>query len=308
MKSYAAIYKDNIRELSSSGGVFGCISLEFDVIYGVSFNSDFTFTRFERCESDISSLRGSKYFQARVGEAFKEVRKDLQKGFKVLFTGTACQINGLLLYLNKDYDNLVTVDVMCHGVPSEKLWNKYLDFLNLKGKIEYVNFRDKKTGWEDFSLNINGVSESLHENPYMQMFLRNYSLRPSCYNCRSKGNNKMSDLTIADFWGVDDLAPEMYDNKGTSLVIVRTEKGEKVFDIVKHVLTYKEVNYEDSIKYNYAEISSVERPVLRDNFYKDLDNINFESMIKKYAGKKKQKLKDTLLDMAVRMKNSVLKR
>ena len=306
-KAYAAILLDDIREISSSGGVFSCLAKNFDAVYGVEFCSSFRYVRFARHESNISSFRGSKYIQARMGDIFKDVKTDLLSGNKVLFTGTACQINGLLLFLNKDYANLVTADVMCHGVPSEKLWNEYLNFINNGKKITNVNFRDKSSGWEDFSLRINNDSESLHDNPYMQMFLRNYSLRPSCYKCKSKGDKKMSDLTIADFWGVDDLVPEMYDNKGTSLVIVRTEKGDKVFNKIKHMITYREVNYDECIKYNSAEVHSVEKPDLRDDFYTDLDNLDFETMIKKYAEKKKQSFKDALLDTAVRIKNRIFK-
>ena len=292
MKAYAAYYDNEIRMNSSSGGLFSLIATQFDAIYGVSMTKDCYGAEFIRVEEgDISPLRGSKYFQAKVGDTFKQVKKDLEDGKKVLFSGTGCQINGLSLFLGKYYPKLFLLDVICHGVPSPKLWKEYVDFQEKKyGKLETVNFRCKDDNWQDFGMkekvkgNIKGnqLYISKDVDSFMRMFLRNHCLRPSCYACHAKYYKK-SDMTIADFWGIDSVAPEMNDSKGTSLVIARTDKGQELFEAIREKLNWKEVSYEAAVRGNPSEYSSVNRPATRDTFFTDLDMISFEEMEKKYA-------------------------
>ena len=291
MKIYAAYYDNEIRLSSSSGGIFSLLATHFDVIYGVAMSEDCYGAEFIRVEGDVAPLRGSKYFQAKVGDAFKEVKKDLLAGKRVLFSGTGCQINGLSLFLGKEYSNLFLLDIICHGVPSPKLWKGYVEYQEKKyGKLQSVNFRCKDDGWQDF-----GMKEKIKENeeetqlyiskdvdPFMRMFLRNHCLRPSCYDCHAKFYKK-SDMTIADFWGIESVAPEMNDGKGTSLVITRTDKGQELFVSIKNELKWKEVDYEDGVRGNPSEYSSVARPATRDMFFADLDVLSFEEMGKKYA-------------------------
>lgn len=224
MKTYAAIYNDNeIRESSSSGGVFSALAGKFDVVYGVAMTEDCYGAEMIRVEGDISSLRGSKYFQAKMGDAFKLVRKDVEEGRKVLFSGTGCQINGLSKFLGKEYPNLFLLDIICHGTPSPKLWREYAEYQESKyGKLKCVNFRCKEDSWSDFGMKENQLYISKNKDPFMRMFLSNFCLRPSCYECHAK-NFKCADMTIADFWGIENVAPEMDDGRGTSLVIARTE-------------------------------------------------------------------------------------
>lgn len=284
MNTYAAIYNDEkIRENSSSGGVFSLLAEQVDVVYGVTMTEDCYDAEMIRVEEDITSLRGSKYFQAKVGDAFKNVKKDLEDGKQVLFSGTGCQINGLNCFLGKEYDTLICVDVICHGTPSPKLWREYVLFQERKyGKLERVNFRCKDDSWVDFGIMENQLYFSKDTDPFMRMFLRNYCLRPSCYNCHAK-YYKTSDVTIADFWGIENVAPEMNDGKGTSLVITRTDKGQALFDSVKSKLKWKEVDYNDGVKQNPSEYSSVERPSQRNTFFVDLCSLSFEEMQRKYA-------------------------
>lgn len=284
MNTYAAINKNNeIREKSSSGGVFSLLAQQFDVVYGVAMTPDCYGAEVVRVEGDISPLRGSKYLQAKVGDAFRRVKEDLMAGKKVLFSGTGCQINGLHMFLGEYYDGLYCVDVICHGVPSPWLWREYAKYQEVKyGKLESVNFRCKDDSWIDFGMKENQMFISKDTDSYMRMFLRNYCLRPSCYECHAK-YYKTADLTIADFWGIENVAPEMNDGKGTSLIITRTEKGQNLFDSVKDELRWLEVSYEDAVKGNSSEYSSVDRPELRDSFFKDLKEMSFEGMAKKYA-------------------------
>ena len=132
MKTYAAYYNNDIRLSSSSGGIFSIIADSFDVIYGVAMSEDCYGAEFVRVEGDVAPLRGSKYFQAKVGDTFREVKKDLLDGKRVLFSGTGCQINGLSLFLGKGYENLFLLDIICHGVPSPKLWKEYVEYQEKK--------------------------------------------------------------------------------------------------------------------------------------------------------------------------------
>ena len=259
MKTYAALLTDEeVRRNSSSGGIFSALASQYAVVYGVAMTEDCRSARVCRVTGDISPLQGSKYFQA--------------------------EVNGLKLFLKKDYPNLTTVDVVCHGVPSPKLWDTYVNYQEQKRKekLHTVSFRSKDRSWADFGMKENAVFIPRGVDPFMQMFLRDECLRPSCYQCRAK-ELKLSDLTIADFWGIEQAAPEMDDGMGTSLVITRTEKGQKAFENIREKLRWKEVSYEDGIRCNTAEYASVPRPALRDSFFEDLDRLPFPEMIKKYA-------------------------
>lgn len=316
-----ACYNQNreVRMRSSSGAIFSLLAeqilSENGIVYGVSMAEDCYSAEFLRVETreKLSYLRGSKYMQAKVGDTFRSVRDDLLLGTKVLFTGTGCQINGLKGYLDKNYENLICVDVICHGAPSPALWKKYAEYQEKRsgGKLRQVNFRCKDDGWMDFGMKevladiAQGKAKWLYiskdEDPYMQMFLRDYCLRPSCYNCIAK-QIKMADLTIADFWGINDVAPEMNDGNGTSLVLIRTGKGMRVFETISDKLKLKEVAYEDGVRCNPAEYRSCCRPLQRNTFFKDMEVMRFEELEKQYASpikvtlktKVKRKIKNTI--------------
>lgn len=305
MKTYAAIYKDNIiREYSSSGGIFSALSEKFDVVYGVAMTKDCYGAEMIRVEGDISPLRGSKYFQAKVGDAFKQVKQDLEEGRKVLFSGTGCQINGLSMFLGKEYSNLFLLDIVCHGTPSPKLWREYALYQEKKhGKLESVNFRCKDDSWKNFGMKENQLYISKSKDAFMNMFLDNFCLRPACYECHAK-HYKKADMTIADFWGIENVAPDMNDGRGTSLVITRTDKGQEFFESIKNVLKWKEVSYQDGIKSNPSEYASVTRPSQRDSFFTDLDKFSFSKMEKKYA----PDIKISLLRKVIRKTKSTIKK
>lgn len=312
LKVYACYNTNrNIRMSSSSGAVFSSLAdyvlSEQGIVYGVAMSEDCYSAEFIRVtDSDgLKKLRGSKYLQARVGDTFKQVKSDLLSGKMVLFTGTGCQVNGLKGFLGKDYDNLICVDVICHGAPSPALWKKYAKHQEMKngGKLKNINFRCKDESWTDF-----GMKEVLDEIPqgqvkkmyiskdkdsYMQMFLRDYCLRPSCYECVAK-KVKMSDLTIADFWGIDKVAPDMNDGMGTSLVLIRTEKGRSVFEKISETMKLQEVTYEDGVANNPAEYKSCARPPQRETFFDDMQSMSFEELEKKYAAPVKRSLKSRI--------------
>ena len=294
--TYAAYSKDDkLRSESSSGAVFSLLAEQVlhheGAVYGVAMSQDCKYAEFTRIDKprDLSKLRGSKYLQARVGNIFKNVKNDLEAGLVVLFSGTGCQVNGLKRFLNKEYENLYCVDVICHGVPSPKLWREYVQCVeaDANAKLINVNFRCKDNNWSDFGIkrineNRKAMYVSKDKDPYMLMFLRDYCLRPSCYECIAK-QHKLSDLTIADFWGIDEVLPKMNDGKGISLVLLRTGKGSELFEHIKADLVCKEVSYEDGVRRNRAEYSSVKRPAERNYFFDDMAAMNFEELKNKYA-------------------------
>lgn len=307
--TYGAKIKDKeILDKSSSGGLFSAFANEIldnnGIVYGVAMRDDLKSAHHIRVDNknDLSLLRGSKYLQSDSENIYVQVEKDLVEGKKVLFTGVPCQINALRMFLRKEYENLFCVEVICHGTPSPALWKKYVLYLEnkYKAKIESVDFRNKKYGWKRFGLVKEGknISQYLDQStdPYMIMFLRDYCLRPSCYECNAKKLESMADVTIADFWGIENVLPELDDDKGTSLVLVQTKKGSKLLDSVKENIEIKEVPYEKGIAGNPSYYKSVNRPIQRNTFFDDMNNLNFDQLQKKYCRvSKKQKIKRIIM-------------
>lgn len=294
-EAFAIINNDeNIRFESSSGGVFTAIAKKVieqnGIVFGVKLDENqVAIHSFTENMEGLSEFRGSKYVQSDVGHAFIDCKKFLDDGKAVLFTGTPCQIEGLKRFLGKDYENLLCMDIICHGVPSPKLWKDYVNFQEKKSASRIVKtaFRQKNDGWKQFSLSFTFANDSeycasLYKDPYLQLFLKDVCLRESCYQCSSKKINRISDITVADFWGIQNEIPEMDDDKGTSFVLVHTEKGKKIISELQNC-KIKQVNSEVGIKYNPSFIKSVNRPRLRDSFYSDLEKMDFEKLVKKYT-------------------------
>lgn len=249
---------EEIRRQSSSGGVFTALAEEVikegGVVFGVRFNENWEVVHgYAESLDSLSAFRGSKYVQSRVGDSFLQVESFLKSGRKVLFSGTPCQVAGLHRFLRRRYENLLTVDFICHGVPSPGVWREYLKEETARqcgGKnsvlshpivkegdvlIENISFRDKRLGWKKFSFaltlsvpighgekNTVLLSESLNKNIFLRGFLANLYLRPSCYACPAKSFKSESDLTIGDFWSIERVMPEVWDDKGVSVVFVNT--------------------------------------------------------------------------------------
>ena len=282
---YAAINKDEeIRLKSSSGGIFYLLAektiSEGGVVFGARFDEQWQVViDYAETMEGIKPFMGSKYVQASTATAFKDAEAFLKQGRKVLFSGSPCQIAGLYHYLRKEYDNLTTVDFVCHGVPSPKVWQRYLDEVVKSGKqaINDIKFRNKSNGWKKFnfvlSYNQEKQTHSLiswhQQNHFMRAFLSDMILRPSCHECRAKQGSSHSDITIADFWGINIEMPEMDDDKGTGLVLVNTDKGRQALDWSK--VTQKESSVEVASKYN-GGLSSITKPhPKRAEFFAALD-------------------------------------
>ena len=289
---YAAINPDSdVRQSSSSGGIFSALADavldQGGVVFGVCWDKDWRLV-FDYAETrdDLYRFRGSKYLQAHVGDAYIKAEQFLKLGRQVLFTGTACQIAGLKKYLRCDYDNLLAVDVICHGTPSPQVWKKYLDEqLRLieqergsRYQIASINFRDKSVGWKKYNFSIglkraDGEVEYFtqlsSQNIFMRGFLRDFYLRPSCYLCPAKSGKSGSDITLGDFWGINQIKPEIDDDRGVSAVVINTDKGSRCFDNLS--LKQYEMNYDDLCRFNSALVRSVVCPSQQKKFYECYD-------------------------------------
>ena len=302
---YAAKNRDErVRLSSSSGGIFTLLAEkvidENGVVFGVRFDENWEVIHdYTETKAGLSVFRGSKYVQSRIGDCYVQAKNFLNAGRKVLFSGTPCQIAGLKKYLRKEYDNLLTVDLVCHGVPSPKVWKQYLkeeiarqcDRKNTvlshpihekDVRVEGISFRDKRLGWKkySFALTLSTINESgekysfcsrmpFYENLFLKGFLHNLYLRPSCYACPVKGGKSESDITIADFWGIEQILPECDDDKGTSLVLAFSEKGQQALVCLEY--DKSEVAYEAALKKNFSMLEPVKIPVYREFFFRQLN-------------------------------------
>ena len=320
--SYAAVNKDErIRLGSSSGGVFYSISQAVSEngggVFGAKFDDDFRVVHdFADNIDGLSKFQGSKYVQSDIGEAYIIAKQFLEDGKQVLFSGTPCQIGGLKAFLRKDYDNLICQDIICHGVPSPMVWEKYLEFREQKSKSKSKNifFRDKTFGWNRFSLKFefeNNLKyiKLLDKDPYMISFLKNASLRPSCFNCAFKTEDRQADITLADFWGIENVLPQMDDNKGTSLVIVHSEKGRELFENLSKKIKFFETDFKKSILYNSAMTKSVPKNNIRDSFLREIKDKPFDKTVNKYLGESLSfKIKQTAKRCLIKCKKILIKK
>ncbi len=232
---------ENVRKTSSSGGTFFELAKRVvskgGIVYGCALNEDMVAYHVSaEDEEGLKKFQSSKYVQSEIGDIYKQVRSNLNNGREVLFSGTPCQVAGLKNYLGKEYENLLLIDLLCHGVPSPKLFKDYLEMLSkkYKGKPISVNFRQKQKGWKRLYIEIlfdNGKRyyEFNGYDRYMSLFLHNVSLRPACYECKFACEERQGDITLGDFWGIGKKYPELDDDKGISLILLNTKKGEEAF-------------------------------------------------------------------------------
>ena len=300
LRSYAAKNKDEeIRRRSSSGGIFTLLAErvidEDGVVFGARFDERWNVVHgYTETREGLAAFRGSKYVQSQLGDSYRQAESFLKSGRKVLFSGTPCQIAGLRLFLRKEYDNLLTVDFICHGVPSPGVWREYLreeiarqrigknSVLShpnrVQGdiRVENISFRDKRLGWKKFSfaltLSVPGghganntvlLSEPLDKNIYLRGFLSDLYLRPSCYTCPAKCMKSGSDVTIGDFWGIKRVYPSFDDDKGVSVLLIHTDH---VFvNSLLSSMEARECTYEEVCQPSL--IRSSLRPANRDRFF-----------------------------------------
>lgn len=301
VKLYAAYSKDdNIRLKSSSGGIFYFISKYViqnnGVVFGAEFDKDF-FVKHGYTESitDINRFQTSKYVQSYIGDNLKKCREFLEQGRLVFFTGTSCQIEGLYSFLGKDYSNLLTADLICSGNTSSGLWKLYVTHMEekYKSRVKSVNFRDKKYGWDRFSLRIVFESGKIYRrifpnDEWAYFFLNHYAMRNCCYKCEYKGINHRADFTLGDFWGVRekfyDLYGKKFDDKGLSFVLVNSKKAEDIWEKINTFgLVSRSLSISTVREHNTTIDMSANEPLDRGTFYEDYKKNDWNLLEDKYV-------------------------
>lgn len=307
VKVYAAKNSDEvIRMKSSSGGVFYALAESVikngGVVFGARFDASWNVVHgYAETVDELYSLMGSKYVQSSIGKSYVQVEHFLKIGRQVLFSGTPCQTSGLMHYLKRKYDNLFTVAVICHGVPSPGIWRNYLDEEIKRSdygknqiiekntvlsssedisEITDISFRDKISGWKNFSFVVRGkpavetdkrsvlLSDIYKTNTFMKLFLSDLDLRPSCYACAAKGGRACSDIILGDFWGIENVLPDFDDDKGCSVLLIYNEH---LLNFVNELSLEKlDTSLDKVSKDNYNLYGSVRKPINRSFFFNQI--------------------------------------
>lgn len=301
LKAYSGWSNDEkVRMDSSSGGAFTEIAQIIlrngGVVFGVAMDKNLVARHiYIEKEQDLPQLQGSKYVQSIIGSTFQDVKDFLENGRIVLFSGTPCQIAGLKNYLRKKYENLITVDIVCHGVPSPKIFEDYKNYLTtiIGNNIRDIKFRCKNSSWIYFNIGVNIITENVeapqfeyvgnyYSDPYLRAFLRDNILRYNCYNCKYASIQRVSDFTIADWWKykAENLDDKDFDIKGVSLVLCNSTKSSNIISSLN--MNLRERSLEEAIKTNLPLRNSYPMPPTRDLFWKDYLLLGFKNNIKKW--------------------------
>lgn len=288
-----------VRQASSSGGAFSLFADRIlamgGVVYGAAMRDGRVAHVCAGNAEELAALRGSKYVQSAIGDAYSEIEGHLKAGRPVLFTGTPCQTAGLASFLGKPWDNLYLVDFICHGTPSPKVFSQYLASIEARegSKVVSFSFREKDRGWHESGLQMgtrvklaNGKEIRRYpalRDSYMNGFLEDIYLRPSCYQCRFKVIPKhTADITIADFWGVNRVLPQLNDGKGTSLLLIHNARGKALFDAVSDAFEYRECDWKAATVKNPTLVRSASVPSQREAFFEDLEARGYDHVALKY--------------------------
>lgn len=288
---YAVRHKnENEVKTSRSGAAFMALS-DFvldqkGVVFGAEFGDPKTIIhKAETTKSGVNRFKGSKYVQSDMGECFTECADYLKNGKAVLFSGTPCQVHGLLSFLDNKHittDQLITVDIVCHGVPSCKLWREYVTETERHRKVDVVsvNFRNKELfGWKDHRESFL-FSDGTTTTTWSTAFYNHVMFRESCYVCPYVTPHRNSDITIADYWGIENNAPEFDDDKGVNLLLIHTVKGAAVFDAIKENLLYRQTKLSTSMQPNLKNPSA--KGLEFDSFWKDYSKMSTKKFFRKY--------------------------
>lgn len=284
--SFVAYLKDKEKLFeSSSGGLFAglaeCVINNGGVVFGASYDDNlFVSQIYVDNLFELKRLKGSKYVESDVKNSFAEAKEFLITGREVLYSGTPCQIAGLRKYLGREYTNLLTVDLICHGVPSQKLFQKYLMWRGeqFNSKITYCGFRDKDCGGYSCNGKIKTKTKTKTVwskfDPYYASFIRCETYKESCYSCPYASLNRPADITIGDFTEMKIIDPSFDLTKGLSLCIINTEHGEKAFNLVKNMFYIRNVEFSDYINIKSNLSSPSTRPVKRNSIYNEINTLS----------------------------------
>ena len=294
---YATYIKEEAQRMqSTSGGIFYVIARwvidQGGIVYGAAFDEHFKLRHIGVETLDgLVQLRGSKYLQSDMGHVFGEIRHHLRSGRWVYFTGVGCQVAGLKAFLRRDYDTLVTSDLVCHGVPSQLMFDWHLVYLRQKehGEITSYQFRDMG-GW-GVCASYEYVSQtrgrgtrrlwSYALSPYLYSFMWAYNYRYSCYNCKFARLPRQGDITLADYWGVHRYFPDLDADKGVSLVLVNNDRGSEMWERVRDGLVYRSSRVEDAAKENGNLVHATKMPEIRKTCYAMIRERGYRSVAEK---------------------------
>ena len=320
-RAYAAFANTEMkREDSASGAIFPVLARQIiedgGIVYGVAYveENGSLLVRHKKAETyeEVKSFLNAKYVQSNMQSVFSEIEGQLKAKRVVLFTGTPCQVSGLKSYLSNkriNTDTLFCIDNICHGVPSPKAWKSYVEYcMKIDGKKELpsMNMRDKTTGWSHYMASVlrtykdgTTVREKASNNSYMRAFMSGLSLRPSCNACAYKGYERVSDITLGDFWGIWKYHKECDDNQGTSAVLIHSEKGMKLWEKIKEqnmLVCSLEVPVEEISEMNRNLLVTADMHPHRDAFLTEVTGENFEQLVNQYQPEAKLPLYRKCLD------------
>jgi acetyltransferase-like isoleucine patch superfamily enzyme/coenzyme F420-reducing hydrogenase beta subunit len=313
---YAAEHK-NLEVVfdSTSGGAFSALA---DIMYkekgyvgGAIFNDDFSIKHYiSNDKKDLPKLRSSKYAESDLTGFYKEVKRLVKDGEKVLVCGCPCQMAALRAFLRKDYENLIIADFVCRGINSPKVWRKYLDSFEERygSPVIYSKSKSKEYGWRNLTHKViladgKAVYETKDVNNYTKGYLHtNAFCRPSCYDCQFKGFPRIADITLADYWGIENIDQSMEKDLGTSLVMLNSRKGLAFFEKVKSRMNYIQTPFESTLAGNPALVQPLHPPLVdRTRFFEDLDKMTFTEVASKYITQGRRSLKGRLKAMIKRL-------
>lgn len=293
-KAYLVQHRDeSVRMESTAGGAFTAIATAViekeGIVFGATYDEKFqVYHTYVENVKGLRKFRNSKYVQSKLGDTFKQVKNFLKENRWVCFSGTPCQIEGLSKFLGKSYEKLILVDVVCHGVPSPLVWNKYLEYQGVESKnMNNIRFRDKFYGYKYSTMSMFHEGKNIYHagsqmDPMLRAFFSDICDRPSCYNCPFKKRYRVSDLTIWDCFSVYDFDKEMDDDKGTTRVLCHTKKGQKLIDDIKYLAICKEVS-PDKLVHGVKEMyESVPMNPKRRVFMEDANRLQGAELFEKY--------------------------
>ncbi|MCR5701098.1 MAG: Coenzyme F420 hydrogenase/dehydrogenase, beta subunit C-terminal domain [Lachnospiraceae bacterium] len=309
MRCYGAYsLDDEIRNASTSGGIFSCLAqavlLQNGYVCGAAYNAKNEVEHIIISNiNDLELLRRSKYVQSRIGNCYIDIKRILDNGDLLLFSGAPCQVSGLNLFLGKNYENLLTVDFICCGMPSPKAFRKYIDYLadKYKSAVESVWFKNKTNGWHNLGTKVEFENGSTYfRQGNRDYFMSDYifdslTVRESCTVCQFKHIPHDSDITMGDFWGIEDIHSEFDDDKGISAVIINSKKGRDAFEAIRDGIFCFETNINDIAKKNFTLYQSIPYNYKQKSFFEELEIKRFDKVSRKYGSYRG--IRKTIIDM-----------
>lgn len=286
---------NNVLKQSTSGGFFTPLSEYFidndGFVFGALFEKNKIVHKGSNRKDILKQFRGSKYVQSDLNNSFIKIKKILDDDKYVLFSGTPCQVSGLKQFLMKDYEKLITVDVICHGTPSPLLFKHYVEYMERRyeSKIRKISFRNKTYGYHVGTMKIEFKNGKIYYGSartdfMLKSFFEDISSRPSCYNCNFKNKNHVSDFTIYDCWHASKINSDIIDDdKGYTNLIINSKKGKNIFELISDDYEVFNSDFEKAVDFDGIMVeNNAKKNIMRDEFYKELNRNGIENAVQKY--------------------------